>query len=78
MMKKIKHPPLYIVAKEKILNYIQAYGLKNGAKLPPEFGPTKKLGISRGILRKAMHLLEENGLIRRKQGTIFLKANTDR
>ena len=67
-MKKINHPPLYLVTKEEILNYIQTYGQKNGAKLPPEKELTKKLDISRGTLRKAMRLLEEGGFIRRKQG----------
>ena len=67
-MKKINHPPFYLVAKEEILNYIQTYGQKNGAKLPPEKELTKKLDISRGTLRKAMRLLEKGGFIRRKQG----------
>jgi DNA-binding GntR family transcriptional regulator len=55
-MKKINHPPLYIVAKEEILNYIQRHGLANGAKLPSEKELTKKLGISRGTVREAMRL----------------------
>ena len=60
-MKKIKHPPLYIVAKEEIQNYINKHKLKTGERLPPENEMTQTLGISRGTLREAMHLLEEKG-----------------
>jgi GntR family transcriptional regulator len=74
-MQKLKHPPLYIVAKEEILKYIQTSELKAGSRLPAENELTKTLGISRGTLREAMRLLEEGGVIRRRQGigTIICK-----
>jgi GntR family transcriptional regulator len=67
-MKKIKHPPLYIVAKEEIQNYIDSHKLKAGERLPPENEMTQTLGISRGTLREAMRLLEEKGVVQRRQG----------
>ena len=75
-MKKIKHPPLYIVAKEEIQNYIDTHKLKAGERLPPENEMTRTLGISRGTLREAMRLLEEKGVLQRRQGVGTIISTT--
>ena len=67
-MKKVKSPQLYLLAKDEILGYIHENSLKIGTLLPSESHFVSQLGISRGTLREAMRMLEEEGVIRRKQG----------
>ena len=67
-MKKVKSPQLYLLVKDEILGYIHENSLKIGTLLPPESHFVSQLGISRGTLREAMRVLEEEGVIRRKQG----------
>jgi len=67
-MKKVKSPQLYVLAKDEILRYIHENDLTVGDLLPPESHFVSRLGISRGTLREAMRVLEEEGVVRRKQG----------
>lgn len=67
-MKRVKSPQLYVLAKDEILNYIHENNLAVGDLLPPESHFVNRLGISRGTLREAMRVLEEEGVVRRKQG----------
>lgn len=67
-MKKVKHPPLYLLAKEEIVHYIVDKGLSGGDFLPSEGELCSRLGISRGTLREAMRVLEEEDVVIRKQG----------
>jgi len=67
-MKRVKSPQLYILAKDEILNYIHENNFAVGDLLPAESHFVNRLGISRGTLREAMRVLEEEGVVRRKQG----------
>lgn len=75
-MKKVKSPQLYLLAKDEILNYIYESGLAAGTLLPAESHFVNQLGISRGTLREAMRVLEEEGVVRRKQGIGTLICDT--
>jgi GntR family transcriptional regulator len=75
-MKKVKSPQLYLLAKDEILGYIHENGLEIGTLLPPESHFVSRLGISRGTLREAMRVLEEEGVIKRKQGVGTLICDT--
>jgi GntR family transcriptional regulator len=59
---------LSILVRDKILELIEKKELVANAKLPPEEEFAKKLGVSRGILREAYRLLEEDGFINRRPG----------
>ena len=63
-----RHFQLYFIAKEEINRYISEHSLKTGDLLPSESSLCRELGISRGTLREAMRMLEEEGVIRRRQG----------
>jgi GntR family transcriptional regulator len=67
-MKRVKSPQLYVLAKDEILSYIHENDLTVGDLLPPESHFVSRLGISRGTLREAMRVLEEEGVVKRKQG----------
>lgn len=67
-MKKLKSPQLYLLVKDEILGYIQENKIVAGSLLPAESELTGRLGISRGTLREALRVLEEEGVVRRKQG----------
>lgn len=75
-MKKLKSTQLYLLVKDEILNYIHENSFEAGALLPPENHFASQLGISRGTLREAMRILEEEGVIRRKQGLGTLICDT--
>ena len=75
-MKKVKSPQLYLLAKDEILKYINENCPTVGTLLPPESHFVSQLGISRGTLREAMRVLEEEGVIRRKQGIGTLICDT--
>lgn len=49
-----------------------------GARIPTEFELSAKYGVSRGTVRQALHLLEEDGLIERVPGLgTFLQASAN-
>lgn len=75
-MKRVKSPQLYVLAKDEILSYIHENDLEIGELLPPESHFVSRLGISRGTLREAMRVLEEEGVVRRKQGIGTLICDT--
>ena len=47
----------------RILSLIEAENMKAGDRLPSERTLAQKLGISRGSLREALHILEVNGYV---------------
>lgn len=51
---------------QEILNMIEAGKLKPGDKLPTEIEFAEQLGVSRGILREALTILQQQGYISRK------------
>jgi GntR family transcriptional regulator len=67
-MKRMRLPQLYLLVKEQIANYILKERLSPGALLPPEGQLCTHLKISRGTLREAMRILEEEGVVIRRQG----------
>ncbi len=65
---KILTESLAFLVRDKILELIQKKELVANTKLAPEEEFAKKLGVSRGILREAYRLLEEDGFINRRPG----------
>jgi DNA-binding FadR family transcriptional regulator len=53
---------------ERLRSYIAEGGFGQGAKLPPERQLTDELGMTRSTLRKALDVLERDGLIWRHVG----------
>lgn len=60
--------PLYVSAYETISGWLKAGKYKPGDKLPGENVLAEQLQVSRGTLRQAMLLLQEDGLIANHQG----------
>ncbi len=53
---------------ERLKDYISTAGMPCGARLPPERHLCDELGVTRAELRKALAVLEINGLLERKVG----------
>jgi len=66
MIKKIKSENLSEKVVKEIIKLIENNELKPGDKLPPENEFAEKLGVSRGILREALMILQFQGFISRK------------
>lgn len=66
MFKHVKSQNLSEVVVNEIISLIQKGELKPGDKLPPENVFAEKLGVSRGILREALTILQFQGFISRK------------
>lgn len=66
----IKRPiePLPIIIRDRIVELIQDKIFSPGNRIPPEPELAARLGVSRGSLREALRLLEEDGFIYRKAG----------
>ena len=60
--------PVYVQIAENLLNQIEAGELGPGDRLPPERELSEKLGVNRLTLRRALHKLELQGLLTRRQG----------
>jgi len=60
--------PLYIQIAEGLLDRIESGELSPGDRLPPEREWSEMLGVNRLTLRRALHMLESEGLIIRRQG----------
>jgi GntR family transcriptional regulator len=60
--------PLYLQARQYLLNLIEDGTFQPGEQLPSEADLAAQLGISRPTLREALHNLEQEGLIVRKHG----------
>ncbi|MGH2559812.1 MAG: FadR/GntR family transcriptional regulator [Thermomicrobiales bacterium] len=54
---------------ERLLDYIAANELAVGAVLPPQRDLAERLGVSRPVLRAALHRLEGQGIVRVRHGS---------
>jgi GntR family transcriptional regulator len=72
--------PLYIQIAEGLIGRIEAGELAPGDQLPPERELSEKLGVNRMTLRRALRVLEAQGLIVRKHGvgTYIAEPKIDR
>jgi GntR family transcriptional regulator len=72
--------PLYIQIAEGLVTLIESGELSSGDRLPPERELSEKLGVNRMTLRRALRVLEAQGLIVRKHGvgTYIAEAKIDR
>ncbi len=72
--------PLYIQIAEKLISRIESGDLPPGEKLPPERRLSEKIGVNRMTLRRALKVLESQGLILRKHGvgTFIAEPKIDR
>lgn len=68
MRHSTKALPLYVQIAEGLIDRIESQELAAGAKLPPEREFSKSLGVTRITLRRALQILEAEGLIERRQG----------
>lgn len=60
--------PLYVLVYDYLFSLIKDGYFKEGEKLPSENNLSNRLGISRGVLRQALLILEKDGVIKRVQG----------
>jgi len=60
--------PLYIQISESLLDQIESGELAPADRLPSERELSRKLGVNRMTVRQALHTLEMQGLIIRRQG----------
>ncbi|GAB6100393.1 arabinose utilization transcriptional regulator AraR [Halanaerocella petrolearia] len=68
--------PKYVMIKNKIKNLVNEGQIKPGDKLPTESELTEKYNVSRHTVRKALNILNQEGLLHKKQGVgTFLKGN---
>ena len=63
----------------QLLNAMRAGDLEVGSRLPPEGRLAEELGVSRGILRESLTVLEARGFLKRtpKEGTIVQSVQGD-
>ena len=74
---KLDKTPLYLKARQYLLNLIENGTFKHGEQLPSEADLAAQLGISRPTLREALHNLEREGIIIRKHGVgTFVSRHT--
>lgn len=60
--------PLYVRIAEGLIGQIESGELVPGDQLPPERDLSEKLGVNRMTLRRALRVLEAQGLIERRHG----------
>src|SRR4030067_2252719 len=60
--------PLYMQIAEGLLNWVDSGRLAPGDRLPPERDLSQMLGVNRMTLRRALEMLEAQGLLARRQG----------
>jgi GntR family transcriptional regulator len=72
--------PLYIQIADSLVDGIEAGELAPGDRLPPERELSEKLGVNRMTLRRALRVLEAQGLVLRKHGvgTYIAEPKIDR
>ena len=68
MMTTIKNKPRYVDVYDRIYDKINDGSYRIGDKLPGENQLARVYNVSRGTLRQALLILQENGLIQNKQG----------
>lgn len=66
---------LYVLAYDHLKSLIEDQSLQPGDPFPPEPELAKQLAISRSTLRRALNMLEQDGLIVRKQGVGTFVSN---
>jgi GntR family transcriptional regulator len=62
------HSFLYLQIAQSLIDWIQAEKLKPGDRLPAERDLTGRLGVNRATLRQALRILQDRGIIERRQG----------
>ncbi len=60
--------PLYVLIYEKLFDLIKNGYFQSGQKLPGEHTLAENMGVSRGSLRQALLILQEDGIIYNHQG----------
>jgi GntR family transcriptional regulator len=72
--------PLYIQIAEGLISQIESGTLTPGEQLPPERDLSETIGVNRMTLRRALGVLESQGLILRKHGvgTFITEPKIDR
>jgi len=60
--------PLYVQIAESLLDRIESGKLRPGDRLPPERDLSKMLSVNRMTVRRALQVLESQGLLLRRQG----------
>lgn len=71
--------PIYAKIAEAIREEINIGNLKPGDRLPTEEELCRIYNVSRGTVRKALHILENDGTISRRQGVgSFVKNNSEK
>jgi GntR family transcriptional regulator len=72
--------PLYIQIAEGLIGQIEAGDLSPGDQLPPERELSQQLGVNRMTLRRALRVLESQGLVVRRHGvgTYIAEPKIDR
>jgi len=78
-VERIKDERLSEKAVHQLLMLIRSGQVLVGEKLPPESHLAEQLGISRGILREALTILEARGFVRRapREGTTVIQKQED-
>lgn len=75
--KKISARPLYLQVRDHLAQEIAAGERKPGSSLPSEVDLARELGVSAGTLRRALEALENERLIKRRQGSgTFVRDHT--
>jgi GntR family transcriptional regulator len=59
---------LYLQIAQSLLDWIQAEKLKPGDRLPTERDLSERLRVNRATLRQALRILQDRGIIERRQG----------
>lgn len=78
-VERIRDERLSEKAIQQLLMLIRSGQVSVGDKLPPESQLAEQLGISRGILREALTVLEARGFVRRapREGTTVIQKQED-
>ena len=64
----INTEPAYRIIARSVEKQILSGELKIGEVMPSELALAERLGVNRSTVREAIRLLEENGIVRRRQG----------
>jgi GntR family transcriptional regulator len=64
----LSNKPLYLQVRDALVDLISRGAWKPGFQLPSEGELAREVGVSSGTVRKALELMERQGLIQRRQG----------